>query len=598
MKIEKSLQKNYKFNKDDLRKSILPNVDASSGFSEIKDRINPDKCIAYQIDLPIATIRIDANDHQSIIWYNDKFLEMLDYTKEQYIKEENVYYNCIDCIDFDDFSRVSRLAQNFDETGDSVALEVKVYTRTKEEKIWAVTLYYVDGKESMDGISSIYCFGMDMTIEKKRNNSFVNMVERDPLTNALSRVETEKQIQDYIQERPNGQGCLFMIDTDDFKTINDTKGHIVGDMVLCEMAKGMKQIMCSNDIVGRIGGDEFIIFMKDSDSDGARKKAHDLIEMFQQLFANEKNNFNISCSIGISLYPENGPNFKELYSNADKALYQVKKQGKNNYMLYDEISLEQKISSYTSIRTKIETENADGNVSIVGYVFTTLYESNNFDQSIKEVLSIIGKQFEVSRAYIFENAEDNLTTSNTYEWCNEGITPEIDGLQNLDFKEYGNYEQLFGDDSIFYCRDINILPYDQKKILSEQGICSTLQCAILEDSVFTGFIGFDECTGLRIWTQKEIDMLIMMSQMISLFLQKKKSKGIKNKANNYQNILYNLEECIFVIEKGNDTLLYGNSKFKYYFPNFKLGQRCHIAVKNSIPILWDEKEANLYSMKI
>ncbi|MER0278605.1 GGDEF domain-containing protein [Clostridioides difficile] len=520
---------------------------------------------------------------------------MLDYTKEQYIKEENVYYNC---IDFDDFSRVSRLAQNFDETGDSVALEVKVYTRTKEEKIWAVTLYYVDGKESMDGISSIYCFGMDMTIEKKRNNSFVNMVERDPLTNALSRVETEKQIQDYIQERPNGQGCLFMIDTDDFKTINDTKGHIVGDMVLCEMAKGMKQIMCSNDIVGRIGGDEFIIFMKDSDSDGARKKAHDLIEMFQQLFANEKNNFNISCSIGISLYPENGPSFKELYSNADKALYQVKKQGKNNYMLYDEISLEQKISSYTSIRTKIETENADGNVSIVGYVFTTLYESNNFNQSIKEVLSIIGKQFEVSRAYIFENAEDNLTTSNTYEWCNEGITPEIDGLQNLDFKEYGNYEQLFGDDSIFYCRDINILPYDQKKILSEQGICSTLQCAILEDSVFTGFIGFDECTGLRIWTQKEIDMLIMMSQMISLFLQKKKSKGIKNKANNYQNILYNLEECIFVIEKGNDKLLYGNSKFKYYFPNFKLGQRCHIAVRNSIPILWDEKEANLYSMKI
>ncbi|NMS89846.1 diguanylate cyclase [Clostridioides difficile] len=595
MKIEQSLQKNYKFNKDDLRKSILPNVDASSVFSEIKDRINPDECIAYQIALPIATIRIDANDHQSIIWYNDKFLEMLDYTKEQYIKEENVYYNC---IDFDDFSRVSRLAQNFDETGDSVALEVKVYTRTKEEKIWAVTLYYVDEKESMDGISSIYCFGMDMTIEKKKNNSFVHMVERDPLTNALNRVETEKQIQDYIQERPNGQGCLFMIDTDDFKTINDTKGHIVGDMVLCEMAKGMKQIMRSNDIVGRIGGDEFIIFMKDSDSDGARKKARDLIEMFQQLFANEKNNFTISCSIGISLYPENGPNFKELYSNADKALYQVKKQGKNNYMLYDEISLEQKISSYTSIRTKIETEKADGNISIVGYVFTTLYESNNFDQSIKEVLSLIGKQFEVSRAYIFENAEDNLTTSNTYEWCNEGITPEIDGLQNLDFEEYGNYEQLFGDDSIFYCRDINILPYDQKKILSEQGICSTLQCAILEDSVFTGFIGFDECTGLRIWTQKEIDLLIMMSQLISLFLQKKKLKGIKNKANNYQKILYNLEECIFVIEKGNDALLYGNSKFKYYFPNFKLGQRCHIAVRNSIPILWDEKEANLYSMKI
>lgn len=548
--------------------------------------------MAFQMALPIAAIRIDANDHHSLLWFNDKFLEMLDFTKEQYIEIDDHY----DCIDLDDFSRASKLAQKLTKTGESISLEVKVYTRTNEEKIWAVTLNYVEAKDTIDGISSIYCFCLDMTTE--RCVPLAHAVQRDPLTDVLSRAETEKQIQKYIASRHHGHGCLFMIDTDDFKEINDTKGHIVGDMVLSEMAKGMKQIMRENDIVGRIGGDEFIIFMKDADGHSARKKAHDLIEMFQQLFKNEKNHVSVSCSIGVSIYPNNGYDFKELYSNADKALYQVKKQGKNNYMLYDEISLDQKISSYTSNRTKIETGNTNGDMAIVDFVFSTLYESKNLNQSIKDVLNIIGKQFDVSRAYIFENSEDNLMTSNTYEWCDEVITPEIDGLQNLSFKEYGNYEQLFGEDSIFYCRDINILPHEQKQLLSEQGIYSTLQCAIMEDDVFTGFIGFDECTGVRIWTQSEIDTLTMISQLISLFLQKKKLKIVRNNANNYQTVLRNLEDCIFVTEKENDVLLYSNSKFNSCFPNMALGKECHFKDHTSIAILWSGKEANLYRIKM
>ena len=389
-----------------------------------------------------------------------------------------------------------------------------------------------------------------------------------------------------------------MIDTDDFKTINDTKGHIVGDMVLSEMAKGMKHVMRVNDIVGRIGGDEFIIFMKDAEAEAARRKAADLNEMFQRMFAEEKNTITVSCSIGISLYPDNGRDFKELYTASDTALYQVKKQGKNNFMFYDEITLDQKLSSYVSNRAKTKTENMDENMAVVDYVFTTLYESKNFDLSMKEVLDIIGEQFDVSRVYVFENSEDNKTTSNTYEWCNTGVTPAIDDLQNLSFQENGNYEQLFGENSIFYCRDIDSLPAKQKNILSGQGICSTLQCAIYDDDAFIGFIGFDECTGMRIWSQKEIDLLTMMSQLISLFLQKKKSRIIKNKANNYQNILENLDDCLFVTEKESNVLIYGNNKFQSCFPGIAYGQSCSITRPQGIPILWDRKESILYCIKM
>ncbi len=83
-------------------------------------------------------------------------------------------------------------------------------------------------------------------------------------------------------------GALFMIDTDNFKQINDTEGHMIGDIVLTEMASGMKK-MRDSDVVGRIGGDEFTIFMKNISSvKDAEKKAEELLYMFRHLFQKEK----------------------------------------------------------------------------------------------------------------------------------------------------------------------------------------------------------------------------------------------------------------------------------------------------------------------
>ncbi len=100
----------------------------------------------------------------------------------------------------------------------------------------------------------------------------------------------------------DNQCALFMIDTDNFKQINDTKGHMLGDVVLTEMASGMKKLMRESDIVGRIGGDEFAIFMKNiPSSQAAEKRAGELSEMFAHLFEDEKQEVQVTCSIGIAL---------------------------------------------------------------------------------------------------------------------------------------------------------------------------------------------------------------------------------------------------------------------------------------------------------
>lgn len=547
--------------------------------------------------IPAGMVRIHAHDHRCVIWYNEIFLSMLGYTKEQF---ENEVHNRCNYMHPDDYKRASEVAKKMKKTGENAVLEVRAYTRSKEERIWTVTLCYVSEEDSWDGIPSLYSIGLDITAERKKMENLRHIAEKDALTGIYNRSEVERQIKEYIEEHKDAVAALFMIDTDDFKRINDTKGHMIGDMVLAEMATGMKKIMRDTDVVGRIGGDEFTVFMKDIQSlDDVKKKATDLINMFRHLFETEKSPVSVTCSIGIAIYPEDGSSFKDLYVKADQALYQAKSQGKNSYIIYDsDVFQEAKNIKYISYRTTIESEKRYDSCcdNLTRYVFRTLYEAKDIDKAMNSVLEIVGRQYDVSRAYVFENSEDGLYTSNTYEWCNEGVTPEIHHLQNCDYRAYGDYEKLFGDDDIFYCRDIHTLKPEQEELLSQQGIHSTLQCAFWDNSKFSGFVGFDECSGLRLWTQEEVTTLSLISQILSTFLQRKKMKRANIELEQYQTILNHLGECICVLSKDEQQVLYLNQPFQECCPECKIGDRYHIDDHHfhKLPIQWDGKYAYLY----
>ena len=127
-----------------------------------------------------------------------------------------------------------------------------------------------------------------------------------------------------------------------------------------------------------------------------------------------------------------------MYRKADLALYQAKSQGKNHYVIYDcNKAYELGMMEYSSPKTAIESENryAKSGDNLARYVFRILYQAENVDQAVNAVLEVVGKQFDVSRAYVFEKvpAMEKYTT-NTYEWCSKGIEPEIDNLKILSLK--------------------------------------------------------------------------------------------------------------------------------------------------------------------
>lgn len=390
-------------------------------------------------------------------------------------------------------------------------------------QVHAINLYDDHGKPSK-AIGIIF----DIDEKKRAMNDLKTRAERDALTGLYNRNETEKQIKAYLSEKSDRLCALFMIDTDNFKYINDTKGHMLGDMVLTEMAHGMKKTMRDNDVVGRIGGDEFTIFMKDlSSREDAEKKASSLSEMFRHLFENEKRAVQITCSIGVALYPDDGKDFQTLYKHADHALYQAKSQGKDGYVIYDqENSQTIEETGYSSLGSAIESQPISLGVSsdLPIYIFKLLYKMEDLDQAVQLSLEVVGKWFDVSRAYIFETFGNGEYYKNTYEWCNEGIPPEIENLQWVDRQRAGDYKELFGDDSIYYCRNTHSLPPVQRKLFEDQGIHSILQYALWENKEFAGFIGFDECTGMRLWTKEEISALSLVSEILDTFLQKKKIK--------------------------------------------------------------------------
>lgn len=130
--------------------------------------------------------------------------------------------------------------------------------------------------------------------------------------------------------------ALLIIDLDDFKQVNDSYGHMFGDAVLVQAAQTIKKLFRSKDIVGRIGGEEFMVLMKDiTDSEIVNIRCNQLNTAFHDILCRQMTENPLSCSIGVSFAPAHGRSYFELFCCADQALYLAKDQGKDRYAFYD-----------------------------------------------------------------------------------------------------------------------------------------------------------------------------------------------------------------------------------------------------------------------
>lgn len=164
--------------------------------------------------------------------------------------------------------------------------------------------------------------------------------ETDPLTGILKREPFIAKLEKIIDRaKDSGEGLsILMIDLDNFKEYNDTLGHLEGNHLLSEFANVLKQSVRESDIVGRFGGDEFIVLFNRIDLQDTRRRTESLSKIINSYhFLNQDKipSKKITASIGVSHFPTHALSQEELINKADKALYSVKKQNKGNFCVYN-----------------------------------------------------------------------------------------------------------------------------------------------------------------------------------------------------------------------------------------------------------------------
>lgn len=404
----------------------------------------------------------------------------------------------------------------------------------------------------------------------------------DKLTGCLIKHDFESAATEYIDANSGQQHALMMIDLDNFKAINDNLGHQFGDMVLREVGEKMRKTFRSTDLLGRVGGDEFMVFLQNiADKNLLKKKADEISALLDNTYKGEYHHYHVSASIGIAVFPKDGQSFQELYEKADIALYDAKNRGKNAYVFYNDTLSKGTMENTLpfDIANRTLSQYFDG--KIVAEVFNLLYESHDLDISMQTVLQIIGRRFAVSRAYIFER---NQTSSyaNTYEWCAEGVRPEIENLQEVPVCILTPFFSEANGDGILYCNDLSALQHEDARALMEaQNIKSFLHAYIGPSDRATFIMGFDDCDTTRIWRPIEISTLLHVSKIIAQFLNQSNTlRTVQDMLAERTSVLGALNFSAYVVDIDNHRLTYVNDYMKGLLPELQLGDTCYRAIRD------------------
>lgn len=283
-------------------------------------------------------IIFEWNINEDAIYYSENWKSKFGYEPITADISQSIYKT--DNIHKDDVKKLGKLLNEIIYGNEYKETEIRL-KKSDGKYIWCkirVTAMFDQNGNILKAIGAI----IDIDKEKAETENLIYRAQRDSLTGLYNKVTAQSLIEEYMENKgENNRGALFVIDLDNFKAVNDNLGHLAGDSVLTSISSVFSETFYENSIVGRIGGDEFIVFLKDIDSEEfIYKKAEELVRGLRTNYIKEICDYKVSGSVGIAKYPEHGKSFKELFINADKAVYLAKNKGKDNYYIFEEASSE------------------------------------------------------------------------------------------------------------------------------------------------------------------------------------------------------------------------------------------------------------------
>ncbi len=292
-------------------------------------------------------------DHKTykFVFVSDGLLNLFGLSEKAFLDR---YFNSFEMFMFkEDRKRVKELIEGQFNLGDYCEANFRVKSILDDEKFMIFQGRLVvenDGSENIYGVlfevtemvvSQQEISRMNQELYDRTNEERIRQVQMshkaktDGLTGILNKSAVTESIKDYLYESEADQmHALLMIDCDNFKRVNDNFGHAVGDEVIKYFASVLKRTFRDSDIKGRFGGDEFMVFMKNTTKDATLLRASQLNEAIRKPYIKDGKEIQISCSIGVAYYPKDGNDFDTLFNAADDALYKSKTAGKDRFSEY------------------------------------------------------------------------------------------------------------------------------------------------------------------------------------------------------------------------------------------------------------------------
>ena len=434
---------------------------------------------------------------------------------------------------------------------------------------------------------------LDVDADKKDIEYLMQKAERDALTNLYNITATKEKINRCIERNKFYEThVLYVIDIDNFKMINDTCGHLYGDFILEEFAKGLRSLFLTTDVIGRVGGDEFIVFAKEIQTyDTIYMAAETILNMVKDSFSKQRSKVNIAVSIGITIAPSDGITYDELFQKADLALYYVKRNGKSSYEIYNnkdnrydkmKLEMEQEATENEKIETEMEMVMSPYvEKRLSDFALGVLSGSESLEDAFLIIFNEIGKYYGIDRINIFEkDVKTNIIKVN-YDWCNENIEPAYEKCTVLATLASEKYYELFSNATIINCEDISNakISLDARKSLEKIDIKAFLQCALYDGDEIVGSVNFGSCGRTHNWSKSEIDTLTTITKIIEIYILRLRSaQQLSNEIFFTQAMVNNQMLINYAIKKGTYELQYMNEYTGKKFPNIKMGEQCYKAI--------------------
>ncbi len=372
---------------------------------------------------------------------------------------------------------------------------------------------------------------VNITKQKRRENEKKALEGQDNLTRLYNRDTARTMIDQYLDTIDSAViSALYLIDLDNFTKLNEALGSSFGDATLLDLSNRLKKRFPNENIVGRVGGDSFVVFLTDVPSISAIGECgEEICAMLRDIYTGSPTLSALTGSIGAAVFPSDGSRFDILCEKAARALWEAKQLGRDRCLVWS-AELDDGGESHVSEYINEDISNTSAafggghslvNTNIIMNAIDILFDSQENDDSLQMLLSLVGTFYNLNRISIVQYDHDFRTASITHEWTSHTRYQLKESYQGVPFAQdsyYARYRER--ENGIFYSDSYLIKLQDGMLIdpMPDRRACPYFQCGFIEHGNYIGCISIaiSECS--HCWSQNEIDSLTLISKIIGSYI--------------------------------------------------------------------------------